>query len=107
MSRPPSFGPSRHAPFVGITVVISVLLSWCYEAYFLSSNRQATPGKMALGLKVTNLNGQRISFDQATGRHFAKYLSRVILLIGYIMAAFTERKQALHDVIAGTLVLRR
>jgi len=106
MSQPRSFGASTRAPLVGMTMVVSVLLSWCYEAYFLSSSRQATPGKMALGLRVTDLNGQRISFDQATGRHFAKYLSRVILLIGYIMAAFTERKQALHDMIGGTLVVK-
>jgi uncharacterized RDD family membrane protein YckC len=61
---------------------------------------------MALGLKVIDLYGNRISFARATGRHFAKYISGVILGIGYIMAGFTERKQALHDMIAGTLVIR-
>ena len=61
---------------------------------------------MALGLKVTDLQGKRISFARATGRHFAKLLSGMILLIGYIMAGLTERKQALHDMIAGTLVVR-
>ena len=71
-----------------------------------SSSRQATVGKMALGLKVTDLEGRRISFARASGRHFAKYISGMILLIGYIMAGFTERKQALHDMIAGTLVQR-
>jgi uncharacterized RDD family membrane protein YckC len=61
---------------------------------------------MALGLKVTDTEGRQISFARASGRHFAKILSGMILLIGYIMAGFTERKQALHDVIAGTLVVR-
>jgi uncharacterized RDD family membrane protein YckC len=61
---------------------------------------------MALGLKVTDLEGRRISFARATGRHFAKFLSAMICLVGYIMAGFTARKQALHDVIAGTLVVR-
>ena len=71
-----------------------------------SSSRQATLGKMALGLKVSDLKGNRISFARASGRHFAKIVSGMILLIGYIMAGFTNRKQALHDMIAETLVLR-
>ena len=86
--------------------VFSSCASWIYEAAMESSAKQATLGKMALGLKVTDLEGRRISFARATGRHFAKYLSAMILLIGYIMAGFTERKQALHDMIAGTLVIR-
>jgi uncharacterized RDD family membrane protein YckC len=61
---------------------------------------------MALSLRVTDLEGQRISFGRATGRHFAKYVSALTLLIGYIMAGFTERKQALHDMLAETLVVR-
>ena len=61
---------------------------------------------MALGLKVSDLKGNRISFARASGRHFAKIVSGMILLIGYIMAGFTNRKQALHDMIAETLVLR-
>lgn len=80
--------------------------AWLYEAAMESSSRQATLGKMIFGMKVTDLNGNRISFARATGRHFAKYLSSLILGIGYIMAGFTERKQALHDMIAGTLVPR-
>jgi uncharacterized RDD family membrane protein YckC len=80
--------------------------SWLYEAGLESSTRQATLGKMVFGLKVTDLHGRRISFLRATARHFAKFLSGMILLIGYMMAGFTERKQALHDLIAGTLVAR-
>jgi uncharacterized RDD family membrane protein YckC len=87
--------------------VVTVVLNWLYYALLESSPAQATLGKMALGLVVTNLQGERISFLHATGRHFAKFISAVILLIGYLMAAFTEKKQALHDIIAGTLVLKK
>lgn len=93
------------ASFV-ITFAFSTLASWIYEAALESSKYQATLGKMALGLKVTDLEGRRISFLRATARHFAKILSGLILMIGFIMAGFTERKQALHDMIAGTLVVR-
>jgi len=84
--------------------VISVAGSWLYEALMESSSRQATLGKMIFGMKVTDLSGNRISFARATGRYFAKWLSGLTLLIGYIIAGFTERKQALHDMLAGTLV---
>lgn len=71
-----------------------------------SSAKQATLGKMALGIVVTDLEGARIGFGRATGRYFAKILSGLILGIGFLMAAFTERKQGLHDIIAGTLVVK-
>ncbi len=80
---------------------------WLYEALLTSSSLQATLGKLILGLRVTDLQGQRVSFGRATARHFAKYLSAAILGIGYLMVAFTERKQGLHDIIAGTLVQKR
>jgi uncharacterized RDD family membrane protein YckC len=87
---------------------ISVLLSWLYHAYFESCDWQATPGKRVLSIYVTDVNGQRISFLHATGRFFAKIVSGLIpFAIGYIMAGFTQRKQALHDMIASTLVVRR
>jgi len=70
-----------------------------------SSPQQGTLGKMALRLKVVDLQGNRISFARASARHFAKLIS-LIFFIGYIMAGFTERKQALHDMIAETRVLR-
>ena len=91
----------------GLANLLSVVLGWLYSAGLESSGFQATIGKMALGIKVTNLQGGRISFVQATGRHFGKIISGFILLIGFIMAAFTEKKQALHDIMAGTLVVRR
>ncbi len=87
--------------------LVSTLVGWGYFAGMESSGRQATLGKSAMGLVVTDLNGQRISFLRATGRYFAKILSALILFIGYIMAAFTARKQGLHDMLAGTLVLSR
>jgi len=77
-----------------------------YEAVLDSSASQATLGKRIFDLKVTNLDGNRISFVRALGRHFAKYISSVTLLIGYIIAGFSARKQALHDMIAGTVVRR-
>ena len=83
------------------------LLPWVYEAIMLSSEKQATVGKMVLGIVVTDVNGGRITFARATGRHFAKWLSALILGIGFLMVAFTEKKQALHDMIADTLVVNR
>ncbi len=60
---------------------------------------------MALGIAVTDLDGRRISFGRATARHWSTILSTLILLVGWLMAGFTKRKQALHDMIAGTLVI--
>ena len=100
------FNPMMLLPVIALSTLISALANWLYEAFFLSSERQATLGKMALGLRVTDTSGRRLSFGSATLRHFAKWLSGLTLLVGYIMAAFTERKQALHDMIAGTLVIR-
>jgi len=90
----------------GVLAVLTIGASWLYEALMLSSSYQATLGKMIFGMKVTDLNGNRLSFAHATGRHFAKYLSGMILGIGYIMVGLSERKQGLHDMIAGTLVRR-
>ena len=85
---------------------INTVVGWLYYAGMDSSSRQATLGKSLLGLSVTGLDGGRISFLRATGRHFAKILSALVLLIGFIMVAFTEKKQGLHDMIAGTLVVK-
>jgi uncharacterized RDD family membrane protein YckC len=85
---------------------ISVVIKWLYYALMESSSKQATIGKLALGLKVTDLYLRPIDFGRASGRYFGKFLSGLTLLIGYIMAGFTARKQALHDMLAGTLVIR-
>lgn len=85
--------------------LLTLIIGWLYYALMESSSKQASLGKKVCGLKVTDLNGQRISFARATARHFAKFLS-VIFLIGFIMIGFDEKKQGLHDKIAGTLVLQ-
>ena len=83
---------------------LSLLVNWLYSAVLESSSWQATLGKKALSLVVTDESGQRISFGRATGRYFAKIVSAMILLFGFFMIGWTERKRGLHDMIAGTLV---
>lgn len=90
-----------------LLVITPMFLNWLYHALMESSAKQATLGKMLLKLKVTDLNGQRISFWKATVRHFSKILSTLILLVGYLMVGWTKKKQALHDKIAGCLVVRQ
>ena len=89
---------------IGLSFIIQLALSLAYEVYFLST-RGATPGKMALGLKVTRADGGAISPGLAAGRYFAKILSGVILWIGFIIAAFDQEKRSLHDHICGTRVV--
>lgn len=91
-----------------VLVCISALVQWLYYAYLESGVKQATWGKQAVGVYVTDLAGNRVTFGRASGRFFAKFITALIpLWIGYIMAGFTERRQALHDMIASCLVLRR
>ena len=91
-----------------LAATVSLLWTWLYHALMESSEWHATVGKRLLGLVVTDMAGQRVSFGRATGRHFAKIITNMVpAFIGYIMAGFTERKQALHDMLAGCLVLRR
>ena len=91
-----------------LAATVSLLWTWLYHALMESSEWQATVGKRLLGLVVTDMAGRRLSFGRATGRHFAKIVTNMVpAFIGYIMAGFTERKQALHDMISGCLVLRR
>ncbi|MCX6292478.1 MAG: RDD family protein [Bacteroidetes bacterium] len=92
---------------LGALILVFAILGWLYFALLESSSKQATVGKMALGLKVTNMNGERISFLQATGRFFGKIVSGMILYIGFMMAGFTEKKQALHDIMANCLVVKK
>jgi len=86
--------------------VVSILVNWLYSALLESGENQATIGKRALGLKVTDMNGHRISFANASGRFFGKYVSAIILLIGYLMMLWDDKKQTLHDKMAGTLVVK-
>lgn len=86
--------------------VFNLLLMWPYWALFESSSWQATPGKRIMHLSVVDIQGARIGFLRATGRYFAKILSNLTLLIGYVLAALTSRKQALHDLVVSTCVVR-
>jgi len=88
-------------------IVAMGICKWLYYALMESSGRQGTLGKMALGIKVMDMNGNTISFGRATGRYFAKIISSLTLTIGFMMAGFTQQKQALHDIIAGCLVVNR
>ncbi len=87
-------------------IMFIVIGQWLYFA-LMESRKGATLGKMALGITVTDMNGGRISFGKATGRYFGKILSSLIFCIGYIMAGFTQQKQALHDILAGCLVVNK
>jgi uncharacterized RDD family membrane protein YckC len=89
-----------------IVNAISIVAGWLYFALLESSSWQGTVGKKILGIRVADEDGHRIGFGRATGRYFAKIISSLICLIGFIMAAFTEKQQGLHDMIAGTLVLQ-
>jgi uncharacterized RDD family membrane protein YckC len=102
------FFPVATLGVILVLLPITILITWLYFALMESSQHQGTLGKMALGLLVTDLQGQRISFARASGRFFAKFITGLIpLFIGYLMAGFTEKRQALHDMIAGCLVLKR
>ena len=90
-----------------LLATVSLAVTWLYHALMESSEWQATVGKKVLDLVVTDLAGRRVSFWRATGRHFAKIVSNMIYPFGHIMAGFTGQKQALHDMIAGCLILRR
>jgi uncharacterized RDD family membrane protein YckC len=106
-------GPARGP--VGPAVLILPLLAdlamcvagFLYFTLLESGSRQATWGKRAVGLIVTNEQGGRITYGQAVGRFFGKWVSGMIMYIGFMMAGWTVRKQALHDIMAGTLVMRR
>ncbi len=90
-----------------VRIAIAMLLVFAYRTTMESSKLQATLGKMAFRLQVTDLGGNRISFGRAVGRYFAKYLSLLSLGLGYLMVGFDEEKQGLHDRVAGTLVISR
>jgi len=100
-------GTDDPAVLKGMGNILGLILVWIYFAVMESSPTQGTLGKMALGIKVTGLEGSKIGFGKATGRHFGKIISALILLIGFIMVAFTQKKQGLHDMMAGCLVVNR
>ena len=87
--------------------IFGVIVVWLYFAVMESSSWQATVGKRVAGIYVTDMEGRRISFGRASGRHFAKFISNLTVFVGYLIAGFSEKKQALHDMIASCLVQRR
>jgi len=84
-----------------------LLFWWLYSAFLETSRAQGTLGKMLIGIKVTDVQGNKISFGRASGRFFAKFLSVAIIYIGFLMAGWTSRKQALHDMVSGCLVMKK
>jgi uncharacterized RDD family membrane protein YckC len=104
----PTTGDVRYneAQWMGLGTSVGIIFTWLYYAFMESSSYQGTVGKMVLGIKVTDMNGNRVGFGKATGRHFGKIISG-ILCIGYIMVAFTQKRQGLHDIMAGCLVVNR
>ena len=92
--------------FAPLLNILGLVIGWLYYALLESSSHMSTFGKRALGLKVTDLNGQQISFGKATGRHFGKILSALALLLGFILMVADPRRQTWHDKMAGCLVLR-
>ena len=91
----------------GLLWLGAIIGSGLYFAYFESSEKEATPGKMIFGLKVTDLNGNSTSFGKATARYWAKMISAIPFGLGFVMPLLTEKKQALHDILVGTLVLKK
>jgi Predicted membrane protein/domain len=84
---------------------VGIITGWLYSALMESGSWQATIGKRSMRIKVVDLDGQRISFGQATGRHFGKFISAIIIFIGYFMMLWDEKRQTLHDKMAGTLMV--
>lgn len=101
---------TQNSPQAAITLlvlntIINIAFAVAYNAWFLTSKYQATPGKIACGLKVVTADGDQVSGLRAIGRYFAEMLSSMIMLIGYIMAAFDDEKRTLHDRICNTRVI--
>lgn len=90
-----------------IVTILPMLFAWLYASVMESSPLRGTLGKLVFGIVVTDLNGNRLSFGRATGRHLGKVFSTMFFWFGHLMAAFTEKKQALHDLVASSLVVNK
>lgn len=99
------FASGASITLIGLMYLILLGMPAVYFGWMHSSANQASLGKMAVGIKVVRTDGQRITFWRGFGRYFGYMLSALMLYIGLIMAAFTDRKQALHDMICDTLVV--
>lgn len=100
--------PTNLALFFGftfLTFLVNIGIGLCFDWFFLAKF-QATPGKLALGLKVVRADGARLATGRIIGRHFAEIVSYMILCIGYMMAGWDDEKRALHDRICDTRVIR-
>lgn len=86
--------------------IIPLISQWLYWSLMQSSESQATVGQKALGIMVVDVDGNKVSFGQATGRFFGNILNLLTLSIGYFMFFFNEKQQCLHDLVSGTLVVR-
>ncbi len=90
-----------------LAIMFSIVMKWLYYALMESSKYGGTVGKIAVSIKVVDMDGNRITFGRATGRYFSRIITNMTLLIGYILAGLTEKKQALHDMIASCLVVKK
>jgi uncharacterized RDD family membrane protein YckC len=100
-------GTSHSMEGDALAQLIGYIPMWLYFAFMESSAKQATLGKMALGIKVVDLKGNRVTFARASGRFFGKYVSLITCFIGFLMVGFTRRQQALHDMMAKCLVVNK
>ena len=98
--------PDQQLGMFGMVIAVQLIIVASYESFFIGKY-SATPGKMACNIKVVTPEGEPIGYGRAIGRHFAKYLSSMILAIGYIMAAFDDEKRALHDRVCNTRVIKK
>lgn len=97
-------GTLRH---LGLSIGMNVVLGFFYYPFFDSSALKGTPGKALMGMVVLTEQGDRISFRAAVIRYFMKYLSALVLYIGYFMQLFTQKRQTLHDMISEAVVVDR
>lgn len=100
-------GTYQTVPVTDLANRLGFVVEWLYFTLMTNGANQATYGKMAVGIKVTDESGRRIGLGRANARYWSKILSALLLVIGFLMVAFTDRKQGLHDKIAGTLVVYR
>ncbi len=97
-------GSYTASEFAGMAVILVCVFSLLYFSYFESSERQATPGKQAAGIIVTDKHGQRISFTRAIARNVLKGPASVVSIIPIVTGG---KKQGVHDIMAGTLVVKK
>ena len=98
------FGTDSDSSVLGL--LIYSLVSVFYYAGMESSDAQATLGKQVMKIKVADLDGRRITLSQGVGRYFARILSAITLMIGYLMMLWDDRNQTLHDKLAQTVVIK-